>query len=307
MTKILGLSGKKQAGKNCSANYLFGSIAVDVGFLVGRDITAKGELVGAMVVPDADGNEQQIGGIIDPMSRDPRMQDVYAQFLWQFVKFYSFADPLKEFCIDVLGLSEEQCYGTNEQKDTESHLQWEDMPGVLTPQQISELADNMRTPLGEPSEQLAYPLCLDPAGPNESGEWDSTMRLFGIRAQEAGPMTGRNVMQYFGTDICRKMYNNVWVDATIRQIQAEQVGLALIPDVRFPNEVIGIQEAGGKVIRFLRAPFAGEDEHESETALDDFDLDKFDAVIDNREMTIPEQNKAVVEAMQEWDWSTFEV
>jgi hypothetical protein len=271
MTKILGLSGKKQAGKNCSANYLFGSIAVDVGFLVGRDITAKGELVGAMVVPDADGNEQQIGGIIDPMSRDPRMQDVYAQFLWQFVKFYSFADPLKEFCIDVLGLKEEQCYGTNEEKDTKTHLSWDDMP---VSRYVAEGYDH------------------------EFKDHINSRRGF---------MTGREIMQYFGTDICRQMYDTIWVDATLRRIEAEQVGLALIPDVRFPNEVIGIQEAGGKVIRFLRAPFAGEDEHESETALDDFDLDKFDAVIDNREMTIPEQNKAVVEAMQEWDWSTFEV
>jgi hypothetical protein len=271
MTKILGLSGKKQAGKNCSANYVFGSIAVDIGFLVGRDITDRGELVGAMIVPDAGGNEQQIGGLIDPLSRDPKMQDIYAQFLWQFVKFYSFADPLKEFCIDVLGLKEEHCYGTNEQKDAKTHLDWDNMP---IPRDVAE--DN-------------------------DGDFKRFCNSTG------GNMSGREVMQYFGTNICRSMYDTVWVDATIRKIQEEQVGLALVPDVRFPNEVRGIQAAGGKVVRFLRAPFAGEDEHSSETALDDYPLDRFDGVIDNRKMTIPEQNQALVEAMQEWGWSTFEV
>ncbi len=75
-----------------------------------------------------------------------------------------------------------------------------------------------------------------------------------------------------------------------------------------------IQDMGGHVIRLLRAPFP-EDEHESETALDFAERDtidnykpcdghriRFDAIIDNRKMTIPEQNEAVWKLVTERNW-----
>lgn len=45
------------------------------------------------------------------------------------VKTYSFADPLKRnICIDLLGLTEQQCYGTDEDKNSLTNIRWEDMP-----------------------------------------------------------------------------------------------------------------------------------------------------------------------------------
>jgi hypothetical protein len=44
-------------------------------------------------------------------------------------KIYSFADPLKQdICINILGLTYEQCYGTDEDKNTLTSLRWKDMP-----------------------------------------------------------------------------------------------------------------------------------------------------------------------------------
>jgi hypothetical protein len=44
------------------------------------------------------------------------------------IRYVSFADPLKRFCRDVLGLSWKQCYGTNEDKDTRTRLSWDSLP-----------------------------------------------------------------------------------------------------------------------------------------------------------------------------------
>lgn len=42
--------------------------------------------------------------------------------------FYAFADPLKRFCIEVLGLSYNQCYGSEEDKETLTEYRWENTP-----------------------------------------------------------------------------------------------------------------------------------------------------------------------------------
>jgi hypothetical protein len=110
--------------------------------------------------------------------------------------------------------------------------------------------------------------------------------------------TVRAVLQVVGTDYFRTLWPDVWVNALANKLSACVVDTVLIPDVRFPNEVKAIQEMGGKVIRFTRAPFA--DEHESETALDGFE--EFDAVIDNSQMSIPEQNEAIWTLLNEKGW-----
>ena len=41
-------------------------------------------------------------------------------------RIYSFADPLKEdICINILGLTYEQCYGSDEDKNTMTKLEWQ--------------------------------------------------------------------------------------------------------------------------------------------------------------------------------------
>jgi len=119
---------------------------------------------------------------------------------------------------------------------------------------------------------------------------------------KTGPMSAREIMQYVGTDIFRRMYPNIWTDYTIRMIKKQGSNLAIVSDCRFPDEVEGIQEAGGKVIRFLRDPFEGTDRHASETALDDYPHDKFDAVIENQNMSIEEQNAVIRQLLLDWDY-----
>ena len=155
-------------------------------------------------------------------------------------KIYNFADPLKQdICINILGLTEYQCYGTDDQKN--------------------ELVD-----------------CY----------WDSKQ------------LTAREVMQMVGTDMFRAMQKNVWSSATIRKIQNDKPKLAIIADCRFPNEVDAVKDAGGIVIKLTRNPHNSD--HTSEIALDpnNFDQSNFDLVVDNRNISIDEQNTSLMLFLQ---------
>lgn len=150
-------------------------------------------------------------------------------------KIYNFADPLKtDICMNVLGLTFEQCYGTDKQKNELVNCYW----------------DNKQ-------------------------------------------LTAREVMQLVGTDMFRKLQNNVWADATVIKINKEKPDLALIADCRFPNEVDVVKRAGGIVIKLNRNPFNSD--HDSETALDynRYDYTNFDLVLDNQYMSVNEQNQMI--------------
>ncbi len=139
-------------------------------------------------------------------------------------KIYNFADPLKkDICMNILGLTYEQCYGEDIDKNTVTEVQW-----------------------------------------------------------EGNKLTAREVMQFVGTDLFRKMKNDVWASATISKIKSEQPRLAIIADCRFPNEVDAIKNAGGLIIKLTRNPFSST--HSSETALDpdNYSPNNFDLIVDNK-------------------------
>ena len=206
MTKILGFAGKKQSGKNTCCNFLLMLKFHEYGVCKNASLNEQGQIL----VSDLFG-EKVSGSDWIPLTEE--YVDI-SQLLESFrpCKIYAFADVLKEFAVDVLGLEYNQVYGTNEEKNSPTHLLWENMP----------------------------------TGNNK------------------GPMTGREVLQYFGSDICRKMYENIWFDACIRRIRKDNPELALISDVRFPNEITGIQKEGGIVLGLPRDIVNGKDTHSSE-------------------------------------------
>lgn len=168
------------------------------------------------------------------------------------VKTYSFADPLKRnICIDLLGLTEQQCYGGDEDKNSLTNIRWKDMPDY-----------------------------------DISWTWDAEY-------DSSGFMTARQVMEFVGTRIFRKMKNNIWVDATIKQISKDSMDIALLLDNRFPNEVDAVLDSGGFVIRLARDPFHSWSE--PEIALDPviYDWSKFSCVIDNTNCSIDEKNNLI--------------
>lgn len=278
---ILGLSGRKQSGKNTTFNFILGLHMLRLA--VTRDkmmIKPNGQLW----ISDIFGDEAY-QGVFDIERQNETMTNFCAEYIWPFIKNYSFAHMLKQnVCIDVLGLNHEQCFGTDEQKNSPTHLKWEDMPGVVT------------------KEPPADAKVVE----GRMGYYYSIGYHVPVVYHKAGTMTAREVMQFVGTEVFRKMYRNVWPNATIKKIQREDSAFAIITDCRFPNEVEAIRKAGGKVIRFTRRVDDPDNPemHESESALDAdrFDWSKFDGVVDNKDMLISQQNEAVYNYLEKWGW-----
>ncbi len=249
MTNIIGFSGAKQSGKSTCATFLHGYQLrfndVFEKFLMDE----KGSLFVNATEIDENGQEVEGLGMLDVDRQDEEFLEYASRNIWPFVRSFSFADPLKSIAIQLFGLTEEQCYGTDEDKNTPINIKWENMPNVIN---------------------------------------------------ASGFMTAREFLQHFGTDVCRGIKPDIWTSACINRILSSGTELAIVPDVRFPNEVESIQKAGGKVIRLTRKPH--EDEHDSETALDGYD--EFDHVIHNADMNIDQTNMALMEVMKGWGWLT---
>jgi hypothetical protein len=94
-------------------------------------------------------------------------------------------------------------------------------------------------------------------------------------------LTPRLLLQLLGTECGREIIHpNIWVNATMADYISYSARGSdyefeesnwIITDVRFPNEVRAIEESGGIVIRIERPGLESSD-HESETALDDWDF-----------------------------------
>jgi hypothetical protein len=144
----------------------------------------------------------------------------------------SFAKPLKDMCIDILGLDRELVYGTQEQKSELCHIEWDGFPLDV---------------------RLKYSEDID---------------LFdGRRLPRCGPMTIREVLQVVGTDIFRTIYSNVWAQAPFNQ-NWEDFDVVLLSDCRFPNEKSLTEDNNGVTIRIDRS-LKDSHEHPSENSLDD--------------------------------------
>lgn len=218
MVKIIGISGRKQAGKNTVANFIHGDILKSMGMILDFKIQESGKL--HIQTKNSIG---EIGwGIFDTLRRDSDFVHYARENMWPYVKTYHFADYLKKICVELFGLSPSQVYGTDEEKNTDT---------------------------------------------------------------EYG-MSARSFLQYLGTDVMRKIKDDIWVESTVKIILQENPLVALVPDVRFPNEVEAIHQSGGVVLRLTRDVYSSD--HKCETALDEdvFDWNNFDYIIENSNKTL---------------------
>jgi hypothetical protein len=249
---IIALSGKKQSGKNTATDHIGRVVLKNVG---GPDLSH----------PAKAWSHSSVGSV------------VYST---------SFAEDLKTFCTDVLGLEEHQCWGSDEEKNMPTTYMWGNVPRFWA----WKFSDHkFRTPSGF-LEQL-----VDPTdGPLLEEYYFSRVSRGCIpEGARSGPMTGREIMQIFGTECIRNVFGNIWVSSTLRRIKKVGKPVNLVSDCRFPNEVEAIlEQPNGYVLRLLRDPCES-DSHSSETALDNYDWGHPNVfVIDNRDMTIEEQNAA---------------
>jgi hypothetical protein len=67
-------------------------------------------------------------------------------------------------------------------------------------------------------------------------------------------LTPRWVLQYWGTEVCRRnFHDNIWIASLENKLRNSRDDI-VISDCRFPNEIESIRRAGGKIIRVVRGP-----------------------------------------------------
>lgn len=231
-TRILAFCGSIGSGKDTCCKFLCGSVGVATKMIPEFSLAGSDLIIGDKVS--------------DENSIHPKV-----------IKNYKFATPMKEFVIDVLGLDPELVYGTQADKQTPTHIKWEDFPGIIT---NKHLYNSIRKHVDR-----------------KFSEHSKFRTKFALEYHEPGFMTVREVLQWFGTEIVRKMHGSAWVDATMNKIQRESPKFALVSDARFLNEFDAIKKAGGALIKLTRN--TSPSEHASE--LDFNRYTNFDYIINN--------------------------
>ncbi len=270
MTQIIGIAGKIGSGKTTLCRYLHGYFMKNLipnpvdpdtrGIIHSYMINELGQL---LVPATGDEGEEEEFGIFDPESRDPVVQDFLSSVIWPYIKSYSFASYLKQICADMYGVTEEQLYGTQEQKATPvAGLLWENMVGSV-----------------EPKTRTKKELDLI-----------SEAKL----VEKTGSMTSRELMQYLGTDILRRANPRCHADACLKNIKRDDPAFAVICDLRFSDtEVPAVRDNGGLTIYLTRDEF--KNSHTSEESIGPADCDE---VIDNENMTIEESCNAFIDILK---------
>lgn len=268
-TRILAFAGNKQSGKTTCSNFIHGYQLRSHNVVGGFNVTDKGELVVTTEFIDAKGEKEQGHAILDVKRADLEFSEWAVYNMWPYVKSYSFADPLKNIATELFDIKEENVRGTDIQKNAKIPITWESMPGVVT---CPKAAKNLQVRKLIDSGVLTY--------------------------HKKGKMTGREFLQFFGSEVCRRIYEEIWVSRLIKDVESEGSLLAVIDDCRYPNEAEAIQNAGGKVVKLTRSNHT--DSHKSENA---FDKDyEFDAVIDNKNMSIQETHVELMKCIEDWGW-----
>lgn len=100
-------------------------------------------------------------------------------------------------------------------------------------------------------------------------------RVLGMKGKD-GPL-----LQALGTDVFRRLDPDVWVRCLYWKIAEDRPRVAVLPDMRFPNEMQMVKDLGGTTVRVVRlnedmSVYQAPDRdpnHASETALDDAPFD----------------------------------
>ena len=110
--------------------------------------------------------------------------------------------------------------------------------------------------------------------------FDDPVKKNEVWYEETG-VTPRQVLEWMGTELGRRIDPNLWVRRAMEKIGDHRAQRYVVTDMRFPNEYEAVREAGGFLVRVRRAwsDFAPtQSTHVSNTALDNY---TFDQVVNN--------------------------
>ena len=82
----------------------------------------------------------------------------------------------------------------------------------------------------------------------EAREWREQVDPWWAERLAMPTLTPRWVLQYWGTEVCRKgFHDDIWIASLENKIRNSKDNV-VISDCRFPNEIQSIRDAGGKII-----------------------------------------------------------
>lgn len=197
----------------------------------------------------------------DDDSKDPANLELLNTHVWPFIRKFSTAGPFKSFLAKMFDVPSESLYGTQEEKLVPiNHILWENMPG-------------------DPKLKLSDGALLK---------------------SKSGPMCGRELMEFFGSEVIRKIYPRAHAKALAKDIVEYNSKYSMVQDIRFIDEIEEVQAIGGKVIRLDRLTEEGRaNTHRSNTELDGYT--GFDAVIPDG-LSMQETFALVLSHLTSWGW-----
>ena len=82
----------------------------------------------------------------------------------------------------------------------------------------------------------------------EAREWREQVDPWWAERLAMPTLTPRWVLQYWGTEVCRKgFHDDIWIASLENKLRLSKDSV-VISDCRFPNEIQSIRNAGGKII-----------------------------------------------------------
>ena len=86
----------------------------------------------------------------------------------------------------------------------------------------------------------------------EAREWREQVDPWWAARLNMPHLTPRWVLQYWGTEVCRKSFHDdIWIASVENKLRNSKDDI-VISDCRFPNEIKSIRDAGGIVVRVKR-------------------------------------------------------
>jgi len=82
----------------------------------------------------------------------------------------------------------------------------------------------------------------------EAREWREQIDPWWAERLNMPTLTPRWVLQYWGTEVCRKAFHDdIWIASLENKLRNSKDSV-VISDCRFPNEIVSIKNAGGQII-----------------------------------------------------------
>lgn len=267
--KVLCFTGKKGSGKNTLCNFMTGFCLAGNGIVESFDLHE-----GKLYI-----EQGETKGVLDleKLTETYEGGEFAARNVWPYAKIYAFAEPLKEICIELFNCPRHLVYGSDSDKNTVMpHLLWENMPGVL----VLDDSASYDEVFGN----------LDAYGMSDHFTFK----------EKGGPMTIRQFLQFMGTEVMRKIWGPVWVNALIKKVEEEESDMSLVSDLRFDNEAEGLKNSDNdvKIIKLTRS--ISEDSHISEQYINDKYVD---AVIDNANLGVAQSCELIIKHLRDWGWA----